>query len=107
MYPVAQREYRVWNEAGDLLGLACVYPRRYGWVKVEVHPYDTSSPMQEKNFRREFDAYEFAEDFAHTCKAQAISDCPCEPGEECGVLHPHGISVQICEDGDDITHHYV
>lgn len=36
-------------------------------------------------------------------------ECPC--GEEselaCGVLHPHGIHVQVVEDGYDVTNSYL
>lgn len=35
--------------------------------------------------------------------------CPCDEASElaCGVLHPHGIHVQVCEGGYDVTAHYL
>lgn len=34
--------------------------------------------------------------------------CPCGDAGElgCGVLHPHGIHVQVCADGFDVTNTY-
>ncbi|ONK10396.1 hypothetical protein [Streptomyces sp. MP131-18] len=68
-------EFRVWNEGGDLLG----------------------------EFDNQNDAEAFAERERKACSAK------CGMGEDrdrlCGAVNPHGISVQIVEDGQDVTGH--
>lgn len=67
---MGEREYRVWEETGDLIA---VYDNPgEAWKKATV----------------------------------ACNTCPCGTdgrGGECGVLDPHGISVRVIEDGQDIT----
>jgi len=34
----------------------------------------------------------------------ARDECPCEPGEECGVIYPHGFFYDVT-DGDYVVEH--
>lgn len=36
---------------------------------------------------------------------RAACDCGETADMACGILHPHGIHLQICEDGTDVTAH--
>lgn len=70
---MARREYRVWNESGDLLERT------------------TSRARAERITDRERE------------------NCPCgedagRDGNYCGVMSPHGISMQTVEDGLDVSH---
>ena len=38
------------------------------------------------------------------------AECPCGTSGadgECGVIHPHGVSIQVVKDGEDITQDYL
>lgn len=76
------REYRVWNESGDLLG-----------------EYDTVAEAEAAEARER-------EACAKLCETDGQEDHPGRGDFRCGVMSPHGIHIQVSEDGEDITSHY-
>lgn len=78
------REYLVWNESGDLIS--------------GPHRKRETAERNERKAR---------EDCARTGCGNgdpASSEDP-QYGTTCGVLDPHGVHIQVTEDGRDITGH--
>lgn len=77
------REYLVWNESGDLIS----GPHR----KREVAERQEAKAMTdcEQNF----------------CETDGQEETPGRGNFKCGVLSPHGIHIQVTENGYDITGH--
>jgi hypothetical protein len=78
------REYIVWNESGDLLS--------------GPHRKRETAERMEAKFRSECAAFHCGND------NPGNGDFP-EYNTTCGVLSPHGIHIQVTEDGYDITGH--
>jgi len=68
----AVKEYRVWLETGDLLGLVCVYKRRAWWTVENEQPFYISERPKPKGFRSEQDAYDYAMGEAERYMSQAM-----------------------------------
>jgi hypothetical protein len=83
------REYLVWCESGDLIS----GPHR----KREV---------AERQIEKARKRCASATDIRHGCgNGNPDSNEDPEYGTTCGVLDPHGIHIQVTEDGYDITGH--
>jgi len=92
------KEYRVWCETGDLVGLATVTPGN-GWFKVTVDPFNKRDKQRRPgSFRNQQAAEDYARTLADRFMAEAIDWETKERGEPpVGVLTPHGYSIQEVE----------
>ncbi|MFB7906379.1 hypothetical protein ACFC1T_08130 [Kitasatospora sp. NPDC056076] len=75
-------EYRVWNEVGDLFG---------------VH---------RKRERAEETAERARKGCAKYCETDGEEENPGRGDFRCGVLSPHGISIQVVDGAYDVTSHH-
>ena len=73
-------EFRVWNEAGDLI----------------------SGPHRKRSVAEE-SADRARTECAEICGTDGEELTPGRGDFACGVMNPHGISVQVVEDGRDVT----
>jgi hypothetical protein len=91
-------EARVWCENGDLLGFAEVVPERDGW-SVSVNGCDESSGYcwPDTPFQWEQEAVDYAKEWAQGYWEYWQERCDCGTSD-CGVLEPHGISIQFVRD---------
>lgn len=79
-----QRQYRVWQENGDLWG-----------------EYDNPEQMErEADKAREYCRRNF-------CHTNGQEQTPGKGDFKCGVLSEHGISTQVVEGDDDVTQDYL
>ncbi|MFI1655637.1 hypothetical protein ACH4ZU_12120 [Streptomyces sp. NPDC020472] len=97
-------EVRVWRENGDLVGLWEVEPQATG--RVLVTQREGCEPGAESPFSSLWSAWQYAQGCAEM-HAQILRDeCAeagyCE-GDDCGVIHPHGISVQEVTSNRDLA----
>lgn len=100
---VTLAEFRVWTEASDLIGYATVTRKRGGWFTAEwLNEGGPNDGDASQAFRSESRAYDAAQHMAEEVASQHRAACQCG-SEDCGVIHPHGISVQVCQGEDDVT----
>ena len=78
------REYRVWLETGDLWG-----------------EYN-SAPRAERAVRS---AREWCR--RNGCHTDGSEQTPGKGDFKCGTFEPHGVSLQVLEDGQDVTQDYL
>ncbi|MFF4244320.1 hypothetical protein ACFYY2_07570 [Streptomyces sp. NPDC001822] len=94
-------EVRVWREDGSLMGFWEVEVQGTGRVLV------TQREGYERDAESRFDSLWSAWQYAQGCAemhAQTLRDeCECGGDDECGVLHPHGISVQEVTSNSDLS----
>jgi len=93
-------ETRVWTESGDLVGAYSV-ERAGGWhnvLRTDGERFGSFRGAQAE-YRARNRAVEVAAELADETRAA----CPADDHDRCGVLAEHGISLQICADGYDVT----
>lgn len=100
-------EARVWLENGDLVGYAEVIRTSNGWQSVIVHTdYPKSSGWEsgQRIYSVRGMAPQLAQSYAKSVAQQLAyrlrAQCLCEEVGDfaCGVLHEHGVSLQICDE---------
>lgn len=106
------REYRVWNEVGEVLAMAEVITVGGGWKRVLRTPYYAAESGEMVHARSLDVARRHAAGEMERWVQEARDDCRCgeDAGPEglyCGALHPHGISMQVCEGDEDVTQNYL
>ncbi|MEU3265099.1 hypothetical protein [Streptomyces bacillaris] len=97
-------EVRVWNEVADLLGHWEVKAEASGRVRVtQREGYEKDA---ESVFTSLWSAWQYAQGCAEMHAQMLRDECAeagyCE-GDDCGVIHPHGISVQEVTSNSDLA----
>ncbi|WP_282703731.1 hypothetical protein [Streptomyces sp. CC219B] len=97
-------EVRVWRENGDLVGLWEVEAQASGRVLVtQREGYERDA---EARFTSLWSAWQYAQGCAEMHAEELRRECAesgyCE-GDDCGVIHPHGISVQEVTSNSDLA----
>ena len=94
------KEYRVWCETGDLVGLATV-TRNYGWFTVTKDPFykhESLAMKKPRSWRSQEAAERYARMTVKRYMKEAIDWETQGRGEPpVGVLTPHGYSIQEVE----------
>ncbi len=88
---------RLWNEIGDFLAGIVIHENSDGTAWVEIDPFRYDECPDNPDFPYVGMAMGYALREIERFKAQAIAECDCGTDGttgECGVLEPHGISVQ-------------
>jgi hypothetical protein len=96
-------EYRVWCENGDLLGYAEVNGDHFAVADADPDSgYAWFAAEGGTTFASGYMAQSYARDWGEAYAAYWRDRCDCETSD-CGVMNPHGIYIQVCEDDWDVT----